>query len=146
MTILFIIPAFLFMEFVAWFSHKYIMHGFLWVLHRDHHIPHPGRFQKNDFFALIFAVPSILLIIFGSASDFDYKFWLGMGIALYGISYFLYHDVLVHQRIKLFREINSRYLNAIIKAHLDHHKGKKNYGFLFMVPGRYIREAYTNVK
>ena len=25
------------MEFMAWFTHKYIMHGFLWVLHKDHH-------------------------------------------------------------------------------------------------------------
>ena len=28
------------MEFVAWSSHKYIMHGFGWAWHRDHHEPH----------------------------------------------------------------------------------------------------------
>ena len=31
------VSTFLFMEFMAWFSHKYIMHGFLWSLHKDHH-------------------------------------------------------------------------------------------------------------
>jgi len=31
------ILTFLIMEFMAWFTHKYIMHGFLWVLHADHH-------------------------------------------------------------------------------------------------------------
>ena len=39
------------MEFVAWFSHKYIMHGFLWSWHEDHHQPHQegdGFFEKND--------------------------------------------------------------------------------------------------
>ena len=25
------------MEGVTWFVHKYVMHGFLWVLHEDHH-------------------------------------------------------------------------------------------------------------
>jgi len=29
--------TFLVMEFMAWFIHKYIMHGLLWVLHKDHH-------------------------------------------------------------------------------------------------------------
>ena len=29
--------TFFIMEFMAWFSHKYIMHGFLWNLHEDHH-------------------------------------------------------------------------------------------------------------
>ncbi|HBT09596.1 MAG TPA: beta-carotene hydroxylase, partial [Leeuwenhoekiella sp.] len=29
--------TFTIMEFMAWFTHKYVMHGFLWVLHRDHH-------------------------------------------------------------------------------------------------------------
>ena len=27
------IATFLFMEFVAWFTHKYVMHGFLWEIH-----------------------------------------------------------------------------------------------------------------
>ena len=27
------------MEFMAWFTHKYVMHGFLWNLHFDHHKP-----------------------------------------------------------------------------------------------------------
>jgi len=36
-VVLIVLGAFLFMEFVAWFTHKYVMHGFLWVLHKDHH-------------------------------------------------------------------------------------------------------------
>ena len=30
-----VIATFCFMEFIAWFSHKYIMHGFMWFLHKD---------------------------------------------------------------------------------------------------------------
>ncbi len=140
---LLILTAFLFMEFVAWFTHKYIMHGFLWVLHKDHHKEDHSRLEKNDLFSLIFAIPSILLIIYGSVNRFDFRFWLGTGIALYGLAYFLYHDVLVHRRLKLFGDLNTKYFRAVIKAHYDHHRGKKNYGFLFMVPLRYFREEYS---
>ena len=35
------------MEFMAWFAHKYIMHGFLWNWHEDHHKPHH---EKDGFF------------------------------------------------------------------------------------------------
>ena len=39
------------MEFMAWFSHKYIMHGFLWNLHADHHKKdHDSWFERNDAF------------------------------------------------------------------------------------------------
>jgi len=140
--ILAVLFAFLFMEFMAWFTHKYVMHGFLWVLHKDHHHPHKKKLERNDFFALIFALPSILLIILGAQQQFNILFYLGIGIALYGLSYFLYHDVLVHRRLKLFGNAESKYFKAIIRAHFDHHAGKKNYGFLFMVPWRYFKEEY----
>jgi beta-carotene 3-hydroxylase len=46
---LIIILTFFFMEFVAWFTHKYIMHGFLWALHKDHHqVDKDKTFQKNE--------------------------------------------------------------------------------------------------
>jgi len=51
------------MEFVAWFTHKFVMHGFLWSWHRDHHVSEPGFFQKNDRFFLIFAIPSATFFI-----------------------------------------------------------------------------------
>ena len=41
------------MEWVAWASHKYIMHGFAWAWHRDHHEPHDNLLEKNDLFAIV---------------------------------------------------------------------------------------------
>ena len=38
MNFLIVITTFIFMEFVAWSVHKYVMHGFLWSLHKDHHV------------------------------------------------------------------------------------------------------------
>src|SRR3546814_14738148 len=47
------------MEGVAWASHKYIMHGFGWAWHRDHHEPHAKALEKNDLFALVGAAMRI---------------------------------------------------------------------------------------
>jgi len=128
---------FLFMEFVAWFTHKYVMHGFLWILHKDHHLRDGRKFEWNDLFALIFAIPSMLLIYFGAKNGFTIWFYAGMGIAAYGLAYFLFHDVLVHRRMKLFENTRSKFIRAVYSAHIDHHTGKKNYGFLFMFNPKY---------
>jgi beta-carotene 3-hydroxylase len=120
------------------------MHGFLWGIHIDHHKPTKTPLEKNDLFALIFTAPSVVLIVLGYHSGPDAKFWAGIGIALYGMVYFMGHDVLIHQRLKLWKNTNSKYFKAVVKAHLDHHYGKKNYGFLFMIPWRYFREEYRS--
>ena len=52
--ILVFITVFCIMEFMAWFTHKYIMHGLLWVLHRDHHQGSDHFLEKNDYFFIIF--------------------------------------------------------------------------------------------
>lgn len=118
------------------------MHGFLWVLHKDHHYPTGKKLQLNDLFALMFASTSIILIILGSISDHDIKFWIGIGIAAYGLAYFLLHDTLVHQRTSLLKDLNNRYFRTVISAHLDHHSGKDNYGFILMFPWKYFRDEY----
>lgn len=137
MSIAIVLGAFFFMEFMAWFTHKYIMHGFLWVLHKDHHTREHHPFEWNDLFALIFAMPSIILIVLG-VEELDHRFFIGVGIALYGLAYFLFHDVLVHRRLKILDNIDNHYFRAIVRAHNDHHIGKKNYGFILMIPWKYF--------
>lgn len=140
------IGTFVFMEGTAWFTHKYIMHGFLWYLHKDHHEPHDHTFEKNDWFFLIFAVPGILLLYFGSLhSGFNLLFSVGLGITLYGFCYFFVHDIFIHRRMKILRNTNSAYFRALRKAHKVHHKhqGKRraeNFGMLF-VPMHYFKTA-----
>jgi beta-carotene 3-hydroxylase len=137
--------TFLAMEFMAWFTHKFVMHGFLWVLHEDHHVTEPGFFEKNDLFFLIFAVPSCLLFYFGAQAGWDWKFFAGLGILLYGICYFLVHDVFIHRRFNWLNQTDSIYFRAIRKAHKVHHKhlGKEKgecFGML-IVPLKYWKEA-----
>ena len=48
------VSAFISMEGVAWFAHKYVMHGLLWSWHRDHHQVEPDSFlEKNDLFFIV---------------------------------------------------------------------------------------------
>lgn len=145
LNVLIVFAAFMFMEFVAWFTHKYVMHGFLWVLHKDHHIRDGRKYEWNDLFAFMFAIPSIVLIYFGVIDGgLDYRFYIGLGIALYGFAYFMFHDVFVHGRVKILPPTNNKYLKATLTAHLDHHKPKfyANYGFL-VAPMRYYKEVYA---
>jgi beta-carotene 3-hydroxylase len=140
-----LVGTFCFMEFMAWFTHKYVMHGLLWMLHRDHHQKEPGFFEKNDAFFLIFAVPSWLLIMTGMMAGNDIRVWIGAGIALYGFAYFMVHEVFIHQRFKWFKRSDNVYLRAIRKAHKVHHKhlGKEDgecFGML-VVPFHHFREA-----
>ena len=98
-----VIGTFIGMEGVAWFAHKYLMHGSMWFFHADHHVHEPGFFEKNDAFFLIFAIPSAWCFITGSMAGGDFRVWIGTGIAAYGLAYFLVHDVFIHQRFKGFK-------------------------------------------
>ena len=42
------------MEGFTWCLHRYVMHGFGWYLHKDHHQKGPGFLEKNDAYFLIF--------------------------------------------------------------------------------------------
>jgi beta-carotene 3-hydroxylase len=110
------------MEGITWLTHKYIMHGFLWYLHEDHHRKGPGFFEKNDAFFLIFSIPSILCILFGVTQNIYWLAAIGFGIATYGFAYFLVHDIIIHQRFKLFSRSDNSYVRAIRWAHKMHHK------------------------
>jgi beta-carotene 3-hydroxylase len=110
------------MELVAWATHKYVMHGFLWYLHKDHHQKEPGFFEKNDAFFLIFAIPSWLCIMLGMMAKNYMVVSIGAGIAVYGAAYFLVHDVIIHQRFKWFTRSNNVYIKTIRWAHKMHHK------------------------
>ncbi|MEM0466007.1 MAG: sterol desaturase family protein [Candidatus Thermoplasmatota archaeon] len=116
------ILVFLSMDAVAWFLHKYVMHGFGWFLHEDHHRYTKKRFEKNDVFGLFFAVVSIMFIFSGFFAGLDLRFFIGVGIALYGLWYLIVHDIFFHRRLKIKYRPKSRYLKRVLHAHAVHHQ------------------------
>jgi beta-carotene 3-hydroxylase len=119
--ILIFIASFLSMEIASWTIHKYILHGVLWNIHKTHHQKNKGFFELNDLVSLFFTSISLWLI-FAGVKNFDWRFWMGSGIATYGTLYFVLHDVLIHRRLKIFEQSGIPYLRAITKAHRLHHK------------------------
>ena len=95
------------MEFVAWFTHKYVMHGFLWSVHDP------------------------------------YPIAIGAGITMYGLTYFIIHDIVIHQRLPILKNPGNFYISAIVKAHGLHHWGKNTKNFkcygLLIFPKRFLK-------
>jgi beta-carotene 3-hydroxylase len=150
---LIVIAAFTGMEFMAWFTHKYVMHGFLWNWHADHHKPHfekDGFFEKNDLFFLVFAIPSAICYITGTATSYSWLLYVGIGISIYGMVYFLIHDVYIHKRFSWFRQLESPYSKAILRAHGAHHakttkEDGESFGLLVVASKYYKRrKAISN--
>jgi beta-carotene 3-hydroxylase len=143
-----IVGTFCLMEMLTWFLHKYVMHGFMWIWHEDHHQPaHKGVFEKNDYFFVVFGCISMVVFLLGTlVPEWRILLFFACGITLYGCAYFFVHDVFIHQRIKWFRNSNNFYFRALRKAHKVHHKqiDKEDgacFGMLW-VPPKYFREAW----
>lgn len=151
MAFLIVLITFTLMEGATWIIHKYVMHGFLWFLHRDHH-DHSSEsaLEKNDFFFVLFSIPTIALMYFGSVENFNYLFHIGLGILLYGMAYFFVHDIFIHQRVKFLSQTQNPYFLALRRAHKQHHRhiGKEDgecFGFLF-VPFKYFKMYFNSGK
>ena len=134
-----VLAATAFMEFFAWALHKYVMHGFGWAWHRDHHEPHDNLLERNDLYALIGVAMSVGMFCWGNplvagAHAWEPAFWIGIGIMLYGVIYTLIHDGLVHQRY--FKWVPKRgYAKRLVQAHKLHHAtigkdGGVSFGFV----------------
>lgn len=143
--ILIFLGTFSIMEFIAWFTHKYVMHGFLWHLHKDHHKKdHNSWFELNDTFFIFYALVCMGCFYFWNYKDIWYCLPLALGILAYGMAYFMVHDIFIHQRFKIFRNTNNRYAKGIRRAHKMHHKhiGKEEgecFGML-IVPFKYFKK------
>lgn len=124
------------MEGVAYAAHRWVMHGWGWFLHKSHHEPRTGAFELNDLYAVIFAVPSFVLLLGGVQLGWWPGFtWIGAGIAAYGAIYFGFHDVIVHRRLAHRYVPRSTYMKRIVQAHRLHHAvegkhGSVSFGFL----------------
>ncbi|MEM7110569.1 MAG: sterol desaturase family protein [Bacteroidota bacterium] len=146
------IGVFLFMEGVAWFTHKYVMHGFLWSWHKSHHKHHNHTLERNDLFAVVFSVPSVTIIVVSTSDIYPspYLAAVGVGILCYGIFYVVFHDIIVHQRVKWRPKKRSKYLNRMINAHYIHHKVRTKedaeaFGFLY-APKKYEKKDVLDHK
>ena len=77
--------------------------------------------------------------IFGSATPYFWVLFVGVGISLYGLTYFLIHDVYIHRRFSWFKQLDGKYSRAILRAHGAHHSKREkedgeSFGLLVVAP------------
>ena len=141
-----------FMECFAYGAHRWVMHGPGWFLHESHHRPRAGMFEFNDLYAVVFAFPSIALIYLGVQGDWGMSsLAVGLGIAGYGMIYFIFHDYLVHKRIGNRYVPRARYMKRIVQAHRLHHAveskhGTVSFGFLYAPPVRDLKRQLRSLR
>lgn len=142
--ILLIFLGFAGLEAFSYVVHRWLFHGILWKIHKTHHFPRKGAFELNDLFSVGFGSVSVLLMVFAEHPLLDsIAFPVGLGIAIYGVIYFIVHDLFTHRRFLPFASGNGVLL-SIRGAHQTHHQtvdkdGQEPFG-LFVYDYRRFRE------
>lgn len=136
--IFWILIGFAVMEIVSYLVHRFLFHSVLWNIHKTHHVSTHGMLETNDLFSVFFAGISIAMMYVGMDQPMEsVLFATGLGIALYGILYFIIHDLFAHKRFMPFKS-DSKVMRLIRRAHQRHHQsadkpGQEPYG-LFLFP------------
>ncbi|KAL9190664.1 hypothetical protein ACHAXT_000370 [Thalassiosira profunda] len=139
------------MEYASRYLHSHLWHcKYLWWIHGTHHHQYPKigssptyahdnayvspALEFNDAFGMLFATIATYLFLIGSEppSTFakDCSTGIGIGVTIYGFSYFLGHDIVGHERCgkRIARSVRRAwpYLDECAKVHVQcHHKMKK---------------------
>lgn len=132
------LAAFAAMEGWAALLHGKVWHRALWSVHRSHHEPRRGVFERNDVLSFLHAPIAIGLILYGCTGApgplRDVAFGFGLGMTAFGVAYVLVHDGLVHQRLPVSGLARIPYLARVRDAHRVHHRtGGPPFG-LFLGP------------
>jgi beta-carotene 3-hydroxylase len=121
------IGAFLIMEPITAATHRFVMHGGGWFLHRSHHQTAnrksaSRKSEANDAFPVIFAA----IVCGGLWLGFNQPGWsllvpIGIGVTAYGAAYATVHDVYIHGRLRLFGGHKVKVLDYLADCHRIHH-------------------------
>jgi beta-carotene 3-hydroxylase len=139
--------AFVAMEPITAATHRWVMHGIGWALHRSHHRQLAGRVEANDAFPVAFAA----VVCTGFAVGFNVDGWgglvpVGVGITLYGLAYAVVHDVYIHGRLSRIGGRRIPLLDRLAAAHRLHHRfNGAPYGMLLPVVPARVRERVAAV-
>lgn len=115
--------SFVAMEPLTAATHHWVMHGIGEWFHRSHHgARRTSRWERNDWFPVVFA--SIVMLGFLIGFNVDRASVLipvGIGVTMYGAAYALVHDGYIHRRIDPFGGHRIAILDRLADAHRIHH-------------------------
>lgn len=137
--------SFVLMELASWLIHKYLMHGPLWNIHRTHHQKTRHALELNDLFSASFGALAVVALVAGLREQNVWLMGAGAGVSVYGLVYFVLHDIFIHRRLRVGGRLKNAYLRGLADAHRDHHKSRERDGAvafgLLWVPFRYFKSA-----
>lgn len=111
----------------AGFLHRRFWHRALFPIHRTHHLPRTGAFERNDVLSFVHAPIAIALILYGCRGPVgigrELAFGVGLGASIFGLAYLLVHDGLVHRRLAVRWLARVPGIRRVVAAHRVHHAG-----------------------
>ena len=126
------------MEPISAGVHRFIGHGVAWKLHRSHHEAPIDRIvglEANDAIPAGSAVVTMAMFAIGRwVNGFAILQPLAIGMTMYGVAYFVVHDVYIHRRVALLpRHVGL--LEPFRLHHLGHHRdGSGRWGIFWLRP------------
>ncbi len=131
-TLLLVVGMAVAMEPISAGVHRWFGHGWGWVFHRSHHEDELVGFEANDIIPAVSAGLTMLAFWVGVSVDgAAAAVPLAAGATIYGLVYFVIHDLYIHRRLPLLPHHVS-WLEPFKQAHLDHHRtGTGNWGILW---------------
>ena len=143
MIVLTAVAAFVAMEGFTYLTHRFVMHGVAWTLHRSHHVPAAERFEANDVFPCIGAAIAMVGFAIGFNVPMPGLVAVGVGVTAYGVAYMFVHDVYIHGRLCRMPEV--AVLERLRRAHAIHHlfRGEPFGMLLPILPRRWRSLART---
>ncbi|BAN04192.1 sterol desaturase family protein [Ilumatobacter coccineus] len=116
------VVAFVAMEPLTAATHRWVMHGVGEFLHRSHHRPRVSRFERNDWYPVVFAaIVNIGFFVGFNVDGFAALVPVGIGITAYGAAYALVHDGYIHRRVGWFDGRQIAVFDRLADAHRIHH-------------------------
>ena len=138
------VVAFVAMEGFTYLTHRFVMHGVAWGLHRSHHRSAAERFEANDVFPCIGAAIAMIGFAVGFNVPMPGLVAVGAGVTAYGAAYMFVHDVYIHGRLGRLPQVPV--LERLRRAHAVHHlSGGEPFGMLLPVLPRSQRNLAGTV-
>ncbi len=126
------VGSFVAMEGFTYLTHRFVMHGIAWGLHRSHHRASAERFEANDVFPCIGAGIAMIGFAVGFNVPMPGLVAVGAGVTAYGVAYIFVHDIYIHGRLRRVPEVAA--LERLRRAHAVHHLfGGEPFGMLLPV-------------
>ena len=149
MLVLVAVGAFVGMEGFTYLTHRFVMHGIGWALHRSHHVPRGEgstgeRFEANDVFPCIGAAVAMVGFAIGFNVPVPSLVAVGFGVTAYGLAYMFVHDIYIHGRVARLPVMAP--LERLRRAHALHHLyGGEPFGMLLPILPRRLRVLVPTV-